>query len=208
MTSSTTAPAGSTRVDPASGDGAPVDPDRYVVVTGGPGSGKSTLIEALAREGFAHSQEAGRGVIQGQSAIGGPGLPWADRALFAELMLGWELRSYELAGRLAGPVVFDRGVPDTVGYLRLEGLPVPAHLDAAARRFRYRGRVLVAPPWEEIYVRDAERRQSFAEAVRTYEAMVETYTRYGYEPVELPCVDVGARVRFVRTELDGGAVAR
>src|SRR3546814_10617091 len=63
-------------------------------------------------------------IIRDQVAIGGTALPWADRAAFAELMLGWELRSWHEAHDRAGPVIFDRGVPDVIGYLRLCGLPV------------------------------------------------------------------------------------
>src|SRR3546814_20487999 len=69
----------------------------FHVITGGPGSGKSTLIEALAVEGFDHMPEAGRAIIRDQVAIGGAALPWADRAAFAALMLGWELRSWHAA---------------------------------------------------------------------------------------------------------------
>jgi predicted ATPase len=46
--------------------------ERFHVVTGGPGSGKTTLIEALARRGYAHTVEAGRAIIQDQTAIDGP----------------------------------------------------------------------------------------------------------------------------------------
>lgn len=168
-----------------------------VVVTGGPGAGKSTLVDALEREGFARSCEAGRGIIQDQVAIGGRALPWADVERFAEMMLCWELRSYrDFAGR-PEPVFFDRGVPDVVGYLRLEGRPVPEHVHRAAETFRYDRRVFVAPPWPGIYARDAERKQSLDEAERTYASMVATYTEYGYDLVELPRAPVEDRVRFV-----------
>ena len=175
---------------------------RFFIVTGGPGSGKSTLLDALERTGFARSHEAGRGVIRDQMAIDGPALPWRDRAAFAELMLNWEMRSHHLARGARGPVFFDRGVPDVIGYLRLTGLAVPAHAEAAARRFRYHRRVFIAPPWPEIYTQDTERRQDFAEAVRTYDAMVDCYTAYGYRLIELPRVNVKARVRFVMDALD------
>ncbi|NYV73993.1 AAA family ATPase [Streptomyces sp. UH6] len=89
--------------------------ERFVVITGGPGSGRSTLVDRLRGMGHARSVEAGRGVIQDQVAIGGSALPWADPALFAELMPCWELRSHRTAAGQAGPVFFDRGVPDVVG---------------------------------------------------------------------------------------------
>lgn len=176
------------------------DSDRFFVLTGGPCSGKTTLIEALRQAGFATSVEAGRGIIRDQIAIGGPALPWRDQALFAELMLSWELRSYRGAIEQKGPVFFDRGVPDTLGYLRLSGLAVPQHVSAAADRFRYNSRVFIAPPWPEIFAQDEERKQTLDEAERTYHALVGVYTELGYELVPLPLAPVEARLRFVLAE--------
>lgn len=171
--------------------------DRFFVVTGGPGAGKTTLIDALKAAGFAAAPEAGRAVIQDQSAIGGHGLPWKDPMLFAELNLSWDLRSRRDAMSASGPVFFDRGVVDMVGYCRLTGLPVPGHFRAAAERMRYHRRVFAAPPWPEIFAQDAERRQDFDEAVRTYDRIVEAYREFGYEIVPLPKASVGQRLRFV-----------
>ncbi|MER7504266.1 AAA family ATPase [Nonomuraea pusilla] len=179
----------------------PPDAERFILITGGPGSGKSTLIDHLEEAGFSRSYEAGRGVIQDQMAVGGRALPWKDPELFAELMLCWELRSYRSAAARTAPVLFDRGIPDIVGYLRLEGRPVPAHLHTAARTFRYHPRAFIAPPWPEIYHQDAERKQSLAEAERTYESMVATYAEYGYELVRLPRVTVEERARYVMDHL-------
>jgi predicted ATPase len=178
------------------------DIDRLFVITGGPGSGKSTLVKALAAHGFGHMPEAGRAIIQDQLAIGGNALPWSDRLAFAELMLNWEMRSYRAAQELGGPVVFDRGVPDVVGYLRLTGLPVPAHIERAASSFRYHRRVLIAPPWPAIFTQDAERKQTIEEAEATYRTMVEVYSGLGYELVALPRVSVPERVRFVCKIID------
>ena len=170
----------------------------FVVLTGGPGSGKTTVIDHLASEGYAHVPEAGRGIIQAQMAIDGPAVPWRDPSLFAEMMLGWELRSHAAAGGLTGPVLFDRGVPDVIGYLRLEGLRVPDHVLRAARQVRYARRVFIAPPWPRIYRTDAERRQNPDTARRTYEAMVEVYGEFGYQLTELPRASVGERAAFIR----------
>lgn len=171
--------------------------ERFFVLTGGPGSGKSAIIEALHRAGYARSAEAGRGVIQDQVSIGGPALPWHDPVLFAELVLSWDLRSYRMAEQAAGPVFFDRGVVDVLGYLRLLGRSAPSHVQAAVETFRYNHRAFIAPPWKEIYRKDGERKQDFAEAVRTYDAMVAAYSESNYELIEIPFSPVEQRAQFV-----------
>ncbi|HLV87479.1 MAG TPA: AAA family ATPase [Candidatus Sulfotelmatobacter sp.] len=175
--------------------------DRFIVITGGPGSGKTALLDALQREGYARSVEAGRAIIQGQVTIGGPALPWNDRALFSELMLSWEMRSYEIARNTDGFVFFDRGVPDVIGYRSLCGLPVPDYMRRAAAVFRYHRRVFIAPPWQEIFRQDEERKQDFEEAVRTHKALAASYAECGYELVELPRLSVIERVRFVTEKI-------
>ena len=164
--------------------------DRFFVLTGGPGSGKSTLIEALRRAGYAGMLEAGRGIIRDQLAIEGRALPWREPILFAEMMLSWDVRSYRDAEQFSGPVFFDRSVVDVAGYLRLLGLPVPKHVEKAVELFHYNRKVFIAPPWEEIFEQDQARKQDFTEAVRTYETMVSIYIDKGYRLVELPCGSV------------------
>lgn len=174
-----------------------MDHDRFFVLTGGPGAGKTTLIKALRNRGFATTEEAGRGVIRQQAQAGGGALPWADREGFAAAMFDWELCSYRQAERRKGAVFFDRGLADTIGYLRLEGLEIPSRMEEEAWRLRYNARVFIAPPWKAIFGPDEERRQSWEVAVRTYETMALTYLEFGYTLVELPRAPVPERVRFV-----------
>ena len=168
-----------------------------IIITGGPGSGKTSLIEALAAAGFDTSPEAGRAIIRHQQAIDGQALPWRDRGLFAELMLDRELEAHARFEGVAEPVFFDRGTPDVVGYLTLCGLPVPAHIERAGRDIRYERRVFIAPVWPEIFAQDAERQQDLDEAKRTFDAMAEVYPRFGYELIELPKAPVAERLAFV-----------
>ena len=79
--------------------------DHLHVITGGPGLGKTSLIDALAAEGGCHMPEAGRAIIQDQVDIGGTALPWDDREAFAMLMLAWGTRSYREAVRAPGPMI-------------------------------------------------------------------------------------------------------
>lgn len=175
--------------------------DHLFVITGGPGTGKSSLIDALAARGYRTMPEAGRAIIRDQVAIGGSALPWADRALFAELMLGWEMRSHREALAIPSPVLMDRGIPDVVGYLTLCGLPVPDHVERAAKVHAYNRQVFLAPYWDAIFTQDAERKQDRAEAEATGRVMAETYRRLGYRITELPLAGIEQRADFVTARL-------
>lgn len=164
--------------------------DRFVVLTGGPGGGKSTLLAALAARGYAVTTEAGRALVRAGARDGDP-------VAFAEAVLEWERASYAWALERDGLVFFDRGMPDVAGSWLALGRAVPPHVEAAIAACPYRSPVFVAPPWREIYVNDAERTQPWEVAVATYEVMVDAYGRYGYDLVELPRVAVEERVAFV-----------
>ena len=81
-------------------------------------------------------------------------------------------------------------------------LPIREHVMKATEIFRYHSRAFIAPPWEEIFRQDRERKQDFDEAVRTHGALASTYAEFGYQLVELPRASVESRVQFVRQMLD------
>ena len=116
-------------------------------------------------------------------------------------MAARDIDAHDRAAALRGPVFFDRGLPDIVGYRRLAGLPPSASLEADCRARRYHRRVFIAPPWPAIYATDGERRQTPAEAELTYRMMAEVYPAFGYDLVELPRVPIAERVAFVREAL-------
>ncbi|HXN85717.1 MAG TPA: AAA family ATPase [Candidatus Binataceae bacterium] len=173
-----------------------IQSDRFFVITGGPGGGKTTLINKLRARGIVCVDEVGRAIIQTQMKIDGRGLPWVDLQLFEELMLQQSVANYLAADREI-QTIFDRGIVDHSAGTELTGAPVPGHVRNAVDRFRYNPTVFIAPPWPEIYTTDAERRQDFAEAVRIHDAMVRAYSAEGYRLIRLPLVGVEERADFV-----------
>jgi predicted ATPase len=183
-----------------------VDASQLVVISGGPGAGKTTLLLELEWRGLCCVPEVARQIIQEQVRNDGDALPWGDRERYCRLMLERSIDCYlEHVNfghvNATNTVFFDRGIPDALCYSRLAGLGLEDEILAACRRYRYAAKVFLAPPWEEIYVTDAERWQSFDEAVKTFELMVEAYRDCGYEVVELPRVSVGARADFIVSAL-------
>lgn len=120
---------------------------------------------------------------------------------FAERMAQAHLREYENHIRAPSLVLFDRGLPDVVGFLEVSGLSIPRSLDEACRRIRYSGPVFRAPAWKAIYRSDAQRIQSWDEAVASDQAVTQAWRRYDYEPIDLPLTTIPQRLAFVKSHL-------
>ncbi|SOC40929.1 predicted ATPase [Rhizobium subbaraonis] len=171
--------------------------DRFVLLSGCSGGGKSVLLSALRNRGFAAFEEPGRQVVREHLLIDGPALPWRDQALFAELCVSRAMQQMTAATESSGPVFFDRGIVDAVAFFEYLGRDVPAHLERAARVLRYRRTVFVTPPWPQIFLADRERRHSYEEAVAQYDASIATFRRLDYQPLELPKTSVESRADFI-----------
>ncbi len=81
--------------------------------------------------------------------------------------------------------------------MMMENIPVTPKVNKWVKACPYNNCVFMLPPWREIYKTDKERQQTWAEAVRTYEAMKEVYTRYGYQVTEVPVDTVANRAGFI-----------
>ena len=171
---------------------------RHAVLTGAPGAGKTTLLDAAAAAGLATSPEVARVLLQ---QPGGMALRETDPLGFAEAMLDAHIHEFERHTGPAGPVLFDRGFPDVVGFLDVSGLPTPRSVDAACQRLRYTGPILRAPAWADIYQQDAERIQDWEQAVASDEAVTAAWRRYGYEVIDLPFAGVMERLKFLQERL-------
>jgi predicted ATPase len=167
-----------------------------IVLTGCSGGGKSTLLEALAGRGHRVFAEPGRRVVREETAKGGSALPWTDGAAFAARCIALALDDLRAAGGLAGPVFFDRSWLDAAIWLEGRGLPVPE----VGPGIGY-DRAFLLPPWPEIRVVDAERRQGLAEAVAEYDALAAGYPRHGVPVAVMPKAPVAERIGWLADQL-------
>lgn len=173
--------------------------DFFYVITGGPGVGKTTLLETLSRMGYITMSEVARSIIQSEMRCGGDALPWGNKKMYTERMINASVDDYRLACQSYARqiVFFDRGLLDAFCYAGMVGMVLTKEQKELAVLCRYCQSVFFLPPWKEIYTTDKERKQEWSEAVYTYHVMKKTYMQYGYKIVEVPCVDPNARAQFV-----------
>lgn len=176
--------------------------DRFVLLSGCSGGGKSTLLAALRARGHLVVEEPGRRIVRKQLQDGGDALPWVDLAAFARRAIAMAMvdrvGASRAAARQEGWVFFDRGLIDAAAALEAAtGEPALA----AVAAHRYHRRVFLAPPWPEIQDRDHERRHDFAAGVAEYERLAAIYPALGYETILLPKCPVGERADFVLSRL-------
>ncbi len=91
--------------------------NRFVVISGCSGGGKSTLLAELQRRGHAVVEEPGRRIVREETAGDGAALPWVDLAAFARRAVDLALADREAAASLDGWVFFDRGLVDAAAAL-------------------------------------------------------------------------------------------
>ena len=171
-----------------------------VVITGGPGFGKTRLIEALSAKGFQVSGEAAREIISEQMKSGGDTLPWKNVRDFQQAVSQRRISFWESVSTNEWAFV-DRGIPDQLAFASFRGFEPSAMLKSMAAEYQYFPVVFICPPWNEIYVQDEVRTESFDEACRIHEMICKTYHDLAYRLLDIPLCPVEERCAFILSEL-------
>ena len=169
--------------------------NKFILITGCSGGGKSTLLSALADRGYSTVAEPGRRIVSEELAGHGAALPWVNPRAFAERAVRVAQSDLGKAQHTEGLTFFDRGLIDAALALEHSGGSSASEILGNSRT--YSRRIFVVPPWEAIFANDPERRHSFAAAVEEHTRIIQALDRLGYEIYELPRVSVFERVQIV-----------
>lgn len=168
-----------------------------IVITGGPGTGKSTVIEELAKRNFMCMPEVSREITLNARKNGTEQLFLTNPLLFSELLLEGRVNQYiEAEKKNCDIVFFDRGIPDVHSYMNYLGVDYPKTYVNSSKFYHYNYIFLMAP-WEEIYITDNERYENFEQALAIHNHLEKTYIALNYTIIEVPAGTIEERANFI-----------
>lgn len=172
-----------------------------IVIIGGPGTGKSTVLNELIDRGYECKPEISREVTLKAQKEGIDQLFLTDPLLFSNLLLDGRERQFNEASSSDSKIVFfDRGIPDVHAYLNFLETEYPPHFVEKSNEYQYHT-VFMLPPWKEIYSSDNERYESFEQAVVIATHLKNTYQDIGYKINIVPFGTVSERTDFILDSL-------
>lgn len=173
--------------------------NRFILISGCSGGGKSTLLVELKRRGYTIVDEPGRRVIADERKNSGRALPWVNLAAFVERTFELALQDLNRVKDDTGLVFFDRGLIDAaVAREHITGRPV-SNIDISNC---YNRHVFLVPPWPQIYRNDEDRKHSFKEAKAEYERLLIAFDLLGYDIKVLPKTPVVERADLVLRQIN------
>lgn len=165
---------------------------KKIVLTGGPGTGKSSIILALESLGDYTIRESAEDVIKLRQAQGQP-TPWVE-ADFQERILRLQMQRESRIPREAERAFIDRGVADGLAYSEPE-TEIYKKLLETAKAIRY----------DQVYLienlgfteKTAVRREDQNEAIRLGDKLEKVYRELGYKPIRIAAGPLDQRVRAI-----------
>lgn len=176
---------------------------RKIVITGGPGTGKTSVINELKNKGFQCLDEISRQIILDARQDGTEQLFLTDPLEFSRRLMLGRVRQFEEAEEHNTDLIFlDRGIPDILAYMHFKDEPYPESFIKASEKYIY-DHVFVLPPWESIFESDNERYENFKQAKEIHGHLIETYSHYDYPLHEVPFGSIVSRADYIIDILEG-----
>ncbi len=173
--------------------------NNFYVITGGPGGGKTSLLETLASKGYDYVPETARQIIKERLSKGVTARP--DAKTFAREIFEQDWKNFISNSDRSSFLFFDRSFMDSACMLFDSDIDTYDKIRNTHLTNRYNNKVFIAPPWQEIYSNDSERDQSFEQSIEVYRRLKNWYEEHDYDIVILPKDTIQNRIKFILAQV-------
>lgn len=173
----------------------------WFVITGGPGSGITTLVKAMKEHGYTIKAEVARNLIL-KAKKEGKNLQEYARSKQFEYDVFEQKVENESKFNTNKVLFFDRGLPDSIAYFKLAGIKTESVKYISGFR-SYRKIFWLAPldDWIPDDVRGGARQETSEEAKVIGEEIYKAYQEAGYQVdvnlIVVPVMSVEERLHFI-----------
>tara|TARA_R110002126_G_scaffold291495_1_gene453180 strand:- start:9711 stop:10262 length:552 start_codon:yes stop_codon:yes gene_type:complete len=172
-----------------------------VVLIGGPGTGKTSVLNALKKGGYHCFDEISREVTLKAQEKGIEQLFLTEPLLFSKMLLeGREMQFVTATKSGESLIFFDRGIPDVYAYLNYFKTEYPTLFIEKSKQYLYT-HIFHFSPWEEIHITDNERYESFEESITIDSFLTDAYKSLGYTIISVPFGSIDERANFIINSL-------
>lgn len=177
---------------------------KRIVITGGPATGKTAIIDYLISKGYPCFEEVIRQLTLAAQNAGdiieshsNPIALVSDSKKFNTTLINLRVDDYLAAKNIDHPLCFyDRGVPDVVAYMSYFKQTIGPEFIAICKKHPY-DYMFLLPPWPAIYTDDNERFETYEEATEIYHYLKNTYKDFGHTVLEVPFGIVKDRANYI-----------
>ena len=172
-----------------------------VVITGGPGTGKTSVINLLKKK-YPVMKESARLVLARNKLFKDKDAKQASGKKFQEAIWDLEIKHYAQGLLKKERVVFyDRGFFDGFAYCQLSHLHNLHEQVMQGEHIAYDYVFLLDPLPKKYYTNDAKRKESYKEGLAIHQLIASMYRKYGYRLIRVPFATVEQRTAFILKKL-------
>lgn len=163
---------------------------KRIVISGGPSSGKTTLINELKKQGHICFDEVSREIIESQKINNS-----VKEFDFEQTVFNKRLEQYQMAK--SDIQFYDRSFLDGLAYMKMNQIKIPDSFHKTSVDLRFFSTVFICPFWPKIFENDSQRLENIEQAQQIYKQLSNVYSEFGYKIAILPEGNVEDRIKFI-----------
>ena len=169
-----------------------------IVITGSPGTGKTSIINVLKKNGYTCFDEYSRILIKLGKKNGIKNYFLEKPNLFSSKILDARIKQFNESENIKESkgdlIFFDRSIYDTFVYQKF--INKSFIFSSKYNIYKYQ-KVFVLPPWNKIFLNDNERLEDFKTTKIIDKHINLTYNYYDYKICQVPKVSIEKRINFI-----------
>ena len=170
--------------------------NKRIVLAGGPGTGKTSVINELKQNNFCCFDEAAREIFNEFKL---EGLEFKTKPIkISQSILNKRKHDFESAVEIkckGDTVFFDRGIHEITAYLQSISKSSD-YWDKLPFEYKY-DLIFMFEPWKEIYKKDENRIENFSEAMKISPFITKIYKQSGIKMILVPNMGIRERAGFI-----------